>query len=111
MMRSKNRLSNLSQIMTLPFIAIALIILIRGISGYGDTNNALNKTNVQDIVEKYAIQCYASEGSYPPDLSYLVDNYGLILDEEHFIYEYDIFASNIMPDIIIHDNLQNIEEP
>lgn len=111
MKRSKNRLAILSQIMTLPFIAIALIILIRSISGYGATNNALNKSNVQDIVEKYAIQCYASEGSYPPDLNYLVEHYGLILDEERFIYEYDIFASNIKPDIIIHDHLQNILEP
>lgn len=111
MKRSKNRLNIVSQIITLPFMAIALVILVQSLSGYGATNTALNKSNVQDIVEKYAIQCYASEGSYPPDLAYLVEHYGLILDEERYIYDYDIFASNIMPEIIIHDNLQNTLEP
>lgn len=106
-----NRLGVLSQIMTLPFIAIAFFMLVRTVSGYGTTNDTISRTNVQEIVEKYAIQCYASEGSYPPDLDYLVDHYGLILDEDRYIYEYDIFASNVMPEIIIHDNVHNITEP
>ena len=111
MRKSKNRLSLLSQLTTLPFIAIALFLLIRSVSGYGATNNALSKANVQDIVETYAIQCYASEGSYPPDIQYLVDHYGLILDEERFIYDYDIFASNVKPEIIIIDNIYGNEAP
>lgn len=111
MKRSKNRLGLLSQLASLPFILIALILLIKGVSGYGATNDALTKGNVQKIVETYAVQCYASEGSYPPDLQYLVDNYGLILDEERFIYEYDIFASNVMPEILIHDNVLMNEAP
>lgn len=105
MRKYPNRLNILSQIIALPFIAIVLLLLISEVADYDETNSSLNKTSVQETVEKYAIQCYASEGSYPPDLNYLVDNYGLILDEERFIYEYDIFASNIMPDIIIHDVL------
>ena len=28
------------------------------------------------------MQCYALEGAYPPNLEYLEDNYGLILDEQ-----------------------------
>lgn len=111
MRRSKNRLGLLSQLTTLPFVAIALFLLIKGISGYGATNDAISKSNVQDIVRTYAIQCYASEGSYPPDIQYLVDHYGLILDEERFIYEYDIFASNIMPEILVHENLYNNDVP
>ena len=111
MKTSKNRLGLVSQLASLPFLVIALIILIRGVSGYGSTNDALSQSNVQNIVKTYAIQCYASEGSYPPDLQYLVDNYGLILDEERFIYEYDIFSANIMPDIIIHDNLYKTKAP
>lgn len=101
----------LAQTITLPFIAIAFFMLMRGVSGYDATNHALNKANVQEIVEKYVIQCYASEGSYPPDLRYLVDNYGLILDEERYIYEYNIFAANIMPDIIVHDAIPGDDTP
>jgi len=111
MRKSKNRLGIISQLATLPFIAFALFILIRSVSGYGVTNQSLSKANVQEIVETYAIQCYASEGSYPPDIQYLVDHYGLILDEERFIYEYDIFASNVKPEIIIIDNIFGNEAP
>ncbi len=103
MKKSKSGLNILSQIVTLPFIAIALFILLRSVSGYGATNDSLSRANVQEIVVKYAIQCYASEGSYPPDIQYLVDNYGLILDEQRFIYQYEIFASNVMPEITIHN--------
>lgn len=105
MKKYPNRLNILSQIITLPFTAVVLVILVLEVSNYDETNSSINKVTVQETVEKYAIQCYASEGSYPPDLNYLVENYGLIMDEERFIYEYDIFASNIMPDIIIHDVL------
>ena len=111
MRRSRYRLNILSQIMTLPFLAIAFFMLVQSASGYTDTSYSISKANVKDIVEKYAIQCYASEGSYPPDLDYLVEHYGLILDEERYIYEYDIFASNIMPEIMIHDNVHNIDAP
>lgn len=103
MRKSKGFLNILAQTISLPFLAVAFFVLIRGVAGYSNTNDSLSKANVQEIVEKYAIQCYASEGSYPPNLKYLVDNYGLILDEDRYIYEYDIFASNVKPDIIIHD--------
>jgi len=109
--RSKHTLNILAQTMTLPFIALAFFLLMRGVSNYGATSDSLDKANVQEIVEKYAIQCYASEGSYPPDLNYLVEHYGLILDEERYIYEYDIFGSNVMPDIIIHDNIRAVDSP
>lgn len=111
MNKHRSILSVLSQVMTLPFMAIAFFLLVQGASGYTDTSNNINKTTVQDIVEKYAIQCYASEGSYPPDLEYLVENYGLILDEDLYVYEYDIFASNIMPEIIVHDNIHQTSAP
>ncbi len=96
----------MAQIITLPFIVIALVLLIGSVANYGDKNEALNQSNSRDTIEKYVIQCYASEGSYPPDLAYLTKHYGLILDEERYIYEYDVFASNIMPEIKVHENIQ-----
>lgn len=104
-MRRKNlRLNIWAQIITLPFVVVMILLLVGKIASYDDTNDALNKTQVAETVEKYVIQCYASEGSYPPNLEYLSDHYGLILDTDRYIYFYDIFASNIMPDIQILDN-------
>ena len=105
MSKTTFRLSLLSQVIILPFIAVAAWLLFSQAAGYAEINSSITKESARETVEKYAIQCYASEGSYPPDLEYLVENYGLILNEDQFIYEYQIFASNIMPDITVHDNL------
>ncbi|VDN46385.1 conserved protein of unknown function [Petrocella atlantisensis] len=94
-----------AQIITLPFIFIMIFLLAGRLSSYDATYANLNKTALEETVMKYVIQCYASEGSYPPHLEYLSEHYGLILDNEHYIYDYEIFASNIMPNITILDKL------
>ena len=54
---------------------------------------------VRDSVMSCVVQCYALEGRYPDDLEYLQENYGLQLDTDRYIYHYDKFASNILPDV------------
>ena len=49
------------------------------------------------------VQCYAIEGRYPPDLAYLEENYGLILDREHYVYHYRLEGSNLMPEIQVFE--------
>lgn len=56
---------------------------------------------IRRCVEASATECYALEGSYPPDLAYLQHNYGLVLDTRHYVYRYRVFASNIPPDIFV----------
>lgn len=84
-----------------------IVLLMGSIADYDKKDKVLNKNSVQETVDKYVIQCYASEGAYPPDLDYLAEHYGLILDEDRYIYDYDIFASNIMPDIYIIDKKED----
>ncbi|NLW12336.1 MAG: hypothetical protein GX028_10035 [Clostridiaceae bacterium] len=48
-------------------------------------------------VSSSALQCYALEGSYPVDLSYLAENYGLQLQEEKYVYLYQSFGGNLKP--------------
>ena len=48
-------------------------------------------------VERCALQCYVVEGAFPPSLEYLVENYGLQINEKEFYVSYDIFASNVPP--------------
>jgi hypothetical protein len=50
---------------------------------------------VKDAVQKAAVQCYALEGSYP--------HYGLIMDSKRFYYRYEVFASNILPEIEVFE--------
>ena len=56
---------------------------------------------IQEAIQKAALQCYAVEGVYPPDLAYLQDYYGLAVNTEDYIVVYDAFASNLPPTVIV----------
>lgn len=56
---------------------------------------------LEQSVRQAAVQCYAIEGSYPPSLSYLEQNYGLQINHARYYVSYSAFASNRMPDITV----------
>ncbi|WP_069999553.1 hypothetical protein [Cellulosilyticum sp. I15G10I2] len=58
---------------------------------------------LQKALKRSAIQCYAIEGMYPPDVKYLEDHYGLVIDHKRYIVHYEVFASNIMPDMTVFE--------
>ncbi len=105
------KINIISHIILYPFMLFLIILVIYNGSNMAEKNANLSKEAVYLIIEKSVMQCYASEGSYPADLEYLEEHYGLILDKDNYIYEYNIFASNVMPEIIIHNNIRkNIED-
>ncbi len=53
----------------------------------------------EEAIRKAAVSCYAIEGRYPESLKYIKDNYGIIINEDDFTINYEVFASNIMPSI------------
>ena len=56
---------------------------------------------IKDAVRRTALQCYAVEGIYPPTLEYMQDNYGLEVNTRDYYIRYDIFASNVAPEITV----------
>lgn len=54
---------------------------------------------VKQAVLDSAIQCYAVEGAYPPNMTYLEENYGLLVDHAQYVISYECFASNVLPDV------------
>ncbi|MDR3051970.1 MAG: hypothetical protein LBU67_09670 [Oscillospiraceae bacterium] len=56
-------------------------------------------TRLADALRRASVTCYAVEGRYPSSLDYLVEHYGVVVDTDKFIVNYDVFAQNIMPKI------------
>lgn len=56
---------------------------------------------IKNAIRRSALQCYAVEGIYPPTLEYLEENYGLQVNTRDYYIRYDIFASNIAPEITV----------
>lgn len=54
---------------------------------------------IRDAVRRAAMECYAVEGVFPPEVAYLEENYGLVINHDAYIVSYEIFASNVMPDV------------
>ena len=82
------------------FLAV-VIILVLAVSDVSRTSNEESLTIAENSIRRAVITCYAQEGRYPESIEYLKENYGLYVSED-FDVRYNIFASNIMPDIIVY---------
>ncbi|MEG0978761.1 MAG: hypothetical protein RR911_02375 [Oscillospiraceae bacterium] len=87
-------------------LSIILFATILGMFlwGLGDAelnSRAEGKRVLEESVRRAVVSCYALEGSYPQDLEYIEDNYGIKIDESKYSVKYSIFASNIMPEITV----------
>ena len=74
-------------------LVAALLIVWKPGRDLGDESAAA----IREAIRRSALQCYAVEGVYPPNLQYLQDNYGLEVNTEDFYVTYDAFASNLPP--------------
>ncbi|HHZ02218.1 MAG TPA: hypothetical protein GX396_04680 [Tissierellia bacterium] len=84
------------------FMIILLILyMYYGIENAHKKNDEENFKILSDAIVRSAVHCYAIEGFYPPNIKYLEDNYGLIVDHDKYFISYNIFASNIMPEIMV----------
>ena len=86
------------------FISVIIIIVLIAYM-YIAVDNAQRKSDeesyniLSDAIIRSAVQCYAIEGFYPPDIEYLENNYGLLVDHNKYFVSYSVFASNIIPEV------------
>lgn len=91
------------QIVLLVIIAVVIAFSMIGIEALWDKTDQAQPERIKEAIEKACIQCYALEGSYPPDLDYLKENYGVLLDHNQYFYYYEIFASNMMSVVEVYE--------
>ena len=85
------------------FVAVLLItaVFITAVSDIGCDKTAEDRAQLEKAVANAAVACYAVEGAYPPSVEYLTEYYGVQIDSERFTVKYDLYASNLMPDITV----------
>ncbi|NLW71104.1 MAG: hypothetical protein GX061_08505 [Eubacteriaceae bacterium] len=77
-----------------------------GLSDFAQSVGNRQMTFIEDTIRKYAVQCYALEGFFPKDLSYLRDNYGLYLNDKKYVYHYNYIGENLLPEIYVFELTQ-----
>lgn len=85
---------------------ICIFLVVAAFVGVGlQQASAVQQTEAlriaRESILRSAISCYALEGNYPASYEYLKENYGLQVDEEKYSVFYNVFASNIMPDVTV----------
>lgn len=88
-------------IISLIVIVFLLTYMYQGVDSAQKARDQENFKVLSDAIIRSAVQCYAIEGFYPPNIEYLEKNYGLIVDHSKYFISYSVFASNIMPEVRI----------
>lgn len=104
-MRRKNPFGAAVRALLLPAVATAAILcFFTALSNLESGRADEGRRQLEEALRRSAVACYAAEGVYPPDLTYLEDHYGLQIDTDRYTVYYDVFASNLMPDITVLEN-------
>lgn len=82
------------------FLGVVTLFLL-GISSLSQQNKEEQKKALQEALWKSVTQCYVLEGHYPESLEQLITDYGIQYDQDAFIVHYQVFGSNLLPDITI----------
>lgn len=76
-----------------------LLFVIISVSNLERSRQAQDIRQLEQVLHRTAVACYAVEGVYPPSVAYMQDHYGLTYDEGRYVVHYNLVASNFMPDI------------
>lgn len=85
-------------------VAVFLLVIVLVTALLGRTEQTADREQtalLETAIRNAAVSHYAVEGQYPATLQQIVDEYGVIIDEDRFLVRYDVFASNIMPTISV----------
>lgn len=84
-------------------VALVLVVglVIFGVKSMEESTQQQGAASIRETVLSSAVQCCAIEGAYPQTLQYLIDNYGLTVNEDDYAITYEAFASNVMPSVVV----------
>lgn len=101
-MKKHSRIRPLVSSVILPLIAATvLLFFLTALGNLGDGQRSEGKAQLEAALHRAAVACYACEGIYPPSLDYLIEHYGIQIDDSRYLVVYEAFAENLMPDITV----------
>ena len=82
------------------FVLVAVLI-IQGIGRASSVSDREELELAERAIRQAAVSCYAMDGAYPATFQDLKDRCSIAVNEEKYAVFYEIFASNIMPEITV----------
>ncbi len=97
----KQEKNNIFRFLPLLLLVICIIFFALFSSKLTTDNTARSRSALERALTRSITQCYALEGTYPPDLQYLIDHYGLTYNNNYYFIDYNYIGSNLRPDVTI----------
>lgn len=101
----KSKILNISdtayRILSAVIFAAIILLFYFAVDASGKNTIEKQQESLESALARDIVQCYAIEGMYPPDLTYLEDHYGLTYDKNTFFVDYQPIASNLYPDVTV----------
>lgn len=88
-------------ILSLSCFLLLFALFLGGIHSLESTTAQKQEESLKTALHRSITQCYAVEGTYPPDLNYLKEHYGLTYDEEIFFVDYVSYGGNLFPEVTV----------
>ncbi len=92
---------NTSVLMSATVFVAVFVVFVVGVNGAAASQQGEALRVAKDSISRAVISYYAINGNYPESYEALKSAYNLRINEEKYAVFYDIFASNIMPDITV----------
>lgn len=81
--------------------ALLLLCFLLGLSRLETARRTEGRERLEQTLRRAAVACYALDGAYPASLEDIQARFGLDWDETAYVIHYEIFASNLAPDITV----------
>ena len=97
----KKKRANAAFVLPVLVFCAMLVLFWFGFGRSARANGTQNLQVMRSAVRKAIVNCYAIEGVYPPDIRYLEDHYGIVIDHDRYVVHYELAGSNVMPSVEI----------
>lgn len=88
-------------LLPLLFTGAIIVMVISGLQQTEASSNAEGLRILEESIRRAVVMNYAIEGRYPESIEYIEARYGIHIDRTKYAVHYRIFASNIMPEIMV----------
>ena len=99
--QKSRKTTNIKLVVSVFALIIVIVWALYGINLASVANKEQEIAELESSLNKATALCYAIEGMYPQNIEYLENNYGVMIDRENYIINYEIIASNIKPQITV----------
>lgn len=85
-------------------VIVLLVAMVLGAVVFIGARDAIREQgalSMRTAILEHAKQCCAVEGAYPKSMSYLVEHYGLVINDTDYVITYDCYADNVVPSVVV----------